>query len=70
MEDQHGTLLTSDLAGFNFPRTYLSIVTLHFDLPCVMDLCLTQKHNRERSFLHSLFFTLRKPQDHVTLRMG
>ena len=26
LEDQHGTLLTSDLAKFNIPRTYLSIL--------------------------------------------
>ena len=26
LEDQHGTLLTSDLANFNIPRTYLSVL--------------------------------------------
>ena len=26
LEDQHGTLLTSDLVKFNIPRTYLSIL--------------------------------------------
>ena len=26
LEDQHGTLLTSDLAKFNIPRIYLSIL--------------------------------------------
>jgi predicted transcriptional regulator of viral defense system len=26
LEDQHGTLLTSDLVMFNIPRTYLSIL--------------------------------------------
>jgi predicted transcriptional regulator of viral defense system len=26
LEDQHGTLLTSDLANFNIPRIYLSVM--------------------------------------------
>lgn len=26
LDDQHGTLLTSDLANFNIPRTYLSVL--------------------------------------------